>query len=162
MQYLVHGILQLNKIVQHSIWIGYFIYIVICIAINLGFQNGYQMCNDQRLTKQCLWDPQIGLVIFCPVITLHFREIYFTFTFFYFSVKETAVASRKSAETKDIERIIRNRMKSLNIEGECKLTIFIQQGASGSQVKKCINSQRLYLFGVSLSKIIRSTQQLKN
>ena len=29
------------------------------------------------------------------------------------------MGSGKSAETKDIERIIRNRMKSLNIEGEC-------------------------------------------
>ena len=33
--------------------------------------------------------------------------------------KETMMGSGKSAETKDIERIIRNRMKSLNIEGEC-------------------------------------------
>ena len=30
------------------------------------------------------------------------------------------MGSGKSLETKDIERIIRNRMKSLNIEGECK------------------------------------------
>ena len=30
------------------------------------------------------------------------------------------MSSGKSAETKDIERIIRNRMKSLNIERECK------------------------------------------
>ena len=30
------------------------------------------------------------------------------------------MGSGKSAEKKDIERIIRNRMKSLNIEGECK------------------------------------------
>ena len=30
------------------------------------------------------------------------------------------MGSGKSAETKDIERIIRNRMRSLNIGGECK------------------------------------------
>lgn len=36
----------------------------------------------------------------------------------------TTHGTGKSAETKDIERIVKNRMKSLKIEGECKLEIF--------------------------------------
>ncbi|XP_028410952.1 potassium channel subfamily T member 1-like isoform X2 [Dendronephthya gigantea] len=89
---------------------------LISLAIGLKQTMGSGYLTSIKLTEDHMWLGNYGCLYqrLCsttgeiPVGMLRTEEY----------EKETAMGSGKSAETKDIERIIRNRMKSLNIEGE--------------------------------------------